>query len=66
MESFGDIAVNGHVDFGDFALMAVNWTRTDCTEPDWCQGCDLNESGAVTLDDLGLLAGFWMASYAEP
>ena len=39
-------------DFADFALLSLYWCRSDCSDPDWCAGTDLNTDGTVNHDDL--------------
>ena len=58
-----DFDDDGDVDLSDVALLAERWLATDCAEPDWCGGADMNVSGAVELTDLGLLLEQWFGSY---
>ena len=48
------------VDFSDFAILASYWQETGCSEPDWCQGTDLDTDGNVETDDLMLFADYWL------
>ncbi len=50
------------VDFLDFAVLASYWGATDCGEPDWCQGTDIDTDGDVDRDDLMLFADYWLES----
>ena len=48
------------VDFQDYAILASNWNRTDCAEPNWCDGTDLNLDGNVDFTDLIGFMDFWL------
>jgi hypothetical protein len=48
------------VDFTDFALLALYWLETGCSDPDWCAGTDLNTDGTVDRNDLTFFADFWL------
>lgn len=48
------------VDLADFGIFASFWQGTNCNEPDWCEGTDLNNSGNVDFDDLMLFADYWL------
>jgi hypothetical protein len=48
------------VDFIDFALFAYHWLRTDCGDPDWCEGADLDTNGNVDREDLMFFADYWL------
>lgn len=48
------------VDFFDYAMLASHWQVTDCNDPDWCQGADLDISGSVDVNDLMLFCEFWL------
>ena len=54
-----DLDNDGIVNFSDYAIFANNWMNT-CSAPDWCRGCDLNSSGAVYVQDLHNLTGYWL------
>ena len=54
----GDLDLNGYVDFIDYAFFAEHWTD-DCNDTTWCDGVDLDKSGAVDMNDLGLLLQDW-------
>ena len=55
-----DFSGNGIVNFEDFAILANYWMADVCTEPDWCEGCDYDQSGAVNTNDLVRLVGNWL------
>jgi len=55
----GSIAY-GDVDFGAYAVLATRWMACDCMEPAWCDTADLDQSGAVDISDLCVLAERWL------
>jgi peptidoglycan/xylan/chitin deacetylase (PgdA/CDA1 family) len=55
----GSIAY-GDVDFGAYAVLANHWMACDCMEPAWCDTADLDQSGAVDILDLCILAERWL------
>jgi hypothetical protein len=57
-----DFNDDGSVDFMDFAILGLNWQRTDCISPEYCSGTDLNEDGVVDYADLKSFAYFWLES----
>lgn len=57
-----DFNNDGSVDFMDFAVLGLNWQRTDCISPEYCSGTDLNEDGVVDYADLKSFAYFWLES----
>jgi hypothetical protein len=48
------------VDFRDFAVLASYWQVTDCNDPGWCQGTDLDIDGDVDSNDLMLFVEYWL------
>jgi hypothetical protein len=48
------------VDFADFAIFASHWRATDCNDPNWCQGTDLDVDGSVDVNDLMLFCEYWL------
>jgi len=48
------------VDFADFALLALYWKATGCSDPNWCEGADLDTNGKVDSNDLILFADYWL------
>lgn len=48
------------VNLADFALFALQWFRSDCADPLWCEGADTDQSGTVDLTDLQYCVGFWI------
>lgn len=55
-----DFDSNYRVDFADFSILAWYWDDSNCAEPNWCEGADLDKSGWVDVNDLALFAEFWL------
>jgi hypothetical protein len=51
---------DARIDSTDFAIFAEQWWQTDCNDPDWCNGADIDESNAVDYNDLGILTRHWL------
>jgi len=48
------------VDFADFAVFTMYWQESGCTDPDWCEGTDLDTDGTVDVNDLLLFSDYWL------
>jgi len=48
------------VDFADFAVIASHWQETGCSDPNWCEGTDLDTDGNVDCNDLTLFMDYWL------
>ena len=48
------------VDFGDLTVYALYCQVTDCNDPNWCAGVDLDTSGNVDFGDFALFADYWL------
>ena len=49
------------VNFEHFALFALYWLDTPCDAGnDWCEGADLDYLGDVDLEDVRVLAYYWL------
>jgi len=57
-----DLNFDGWVNFEDFAMFSSQWLRQGCEDPntDWCQKADLDHSGKVDVNDLGLFTQYWL------
>jgi hypothetical protein len=55
-----DFNKDSKVDFKDLALVAYHWLRTDCGDPDWCEGIDFDTDGNVDREDLMFFADYWL------
>ena len=56
-----DLDGNCYVNYWDLNIMVDNWLRTDCTEPDNCEGADFEPTdGFVDLFDFGDFALQWL------
>jgi hypothetical protein len=53
----GDFNNDQIVNFVDFAKLANRWTQTNCCA---CDGADMNGDSQITLDDLRLMALYWL------
>ncbi|MBN1125567.1 MAG: CotH kinase family protein, partial [Sedimentisphaerales bacterium] len=47
------------VDLDDWTDLAESWKR-NCSNPDWCDGADLNRNGIVDINDLFVFAEEWL------
>ena len=55
-----DFNNNAEVDFADFAVLASHWQETGCSNPNWCEGTDLDADGNVDCNDLTLFIDYWL------
>jgi len=55
-----DFDIDGDVDLDDYAIFTSHWMDENCTEPDFCDGTDLNKSGSVDLYDLAQFVEYWL------
>ena len=55
-----DLNFNEVVNFVDFAIFAAQRDATDCNDPNWCDGADLDREGNVDYNDLGLFVEYWL------
>ena len=55
-----DPSSDGVVNFADFAIFAAQWDATDCNDPNWCDGADLNRDSDDDYDDLRLFLDYWL------
>jgi len=56
----GDYDINGTVNFIDYANLAQWWLNTGCSEPNWCDGVDLDRNSSVEWEDLQGLLYNWL------
>ena len=54
-----DFDESTRVDFGDFVMLSSYWNQ-NCTDPNWCEGTDLDISGTVDMNDLMLFTDYWL------
>jgi len=57
----GDFEPDGDVDWDDMAFIAYYWLNSNCGEPHWCDGTDLDYSGTVDFYDYAIFAANWLA-----
>ena len=43
----------------DLIILASHWMEAGCTDPDWCDGADINRDGVVNWLDAVILFGHW-------
>jgi len=56
-----EINLGSSANFYDFAILANRWTQTGCNESNgYCQGADLDRSGAVDTQDMMMLSENWL------
>jgi RHS repeat-associated protein len=55
----GDINSDGWVNEADLSALSDNWLRSDCQEPDWCVGADVDRDGKVNLDEFAAVSQRW-------
>jgi hypothetical protein len=57
----GDCSGDCFVNFIDFAIFADRWLDGPCNaDNDWCAKADINRKGDVSLDDLLIIAQYWL------
>jgi hypothetical protein len=55
-----DLNFDDVVNFGDFALFALQLYSPGCNDPNWCDGADLDRDSDVDFKDLGLFVDYWL------
>jgi hypothetical protein len=55
-----DFNNDGKVNFLDYSILASNWNRDDCGDPNWCDNTDLNSDGKINFIDLADFVDFWL------
>ncbi len=55
-----DLNQDGVVNFYDFSALALQWYAGGCSDPNWCEGADMDRDGYVDSYDLGLFAQYWL------
>ena len=60
-----DLNNDNKVDLADFGLMSMGWGLDSCRMPDYCGNLDLNLNGVVGLEDLDIMASFWLFGMDE-
>jgi len=55
-----DFNNDARVDFADFAVLASHWQETGYSDPNWCEGTDLDADGNVDCNDLTLFMDYWL------
>jgi len=55
-----DFNGDGYVDFGDFGIFGSYWGETGYSDPNECEGTDLDASGGIDVNDLMMFCGYWL------
>ncbi len=55
-----DFSGDSKVNFLDWAMLADMWLEL-CSQPDWCNGIDLNQNGSVDIADVEAFAESWLS-----
>ena len=55
----GDLNCDYRIDFNDLGEFVSRWLNV-CSEPNWCEGTDLNQSEAVDFVDFSIFADSWL------
>lgn len=63
-----DINHDNHIDLGDFAILAAQWLKGNCSDPNshWCQGADITQNGTVNAADMVAFADYWLVNTLPP
>ena len=51
----GDFELDEDIDIADLRILADCWLKS-CCEPDWCNNCDIDQSGRVDFSDFAIFA----------
>lgn len=54
-----DLSGDYFINFKDFSLLALHWMES-CSEPNWCEGSDLNQDTVVDYNDLEIICRDWL------
>ncbi len=55
----GDFDGNRYVNIDDFVWLAGHWLEAGCTDPNWCDGADLDHNHYVDFEDISRFADTW-------
>jgi hypothetical protein len=56
----GDITADGVVNWDDVNSLCERWLFENCSEPNWCNGADIDESNSVDFKDFAIMASEWL------
>jgi hypothetical protein len=51
--------------FEYLAFISSQWLKADCSDPDWCQGADIDRDSVVNLYDFAFMAYQWLEDNRE-
>jgi len=46
--------------FEYLAVLSSHWLQTNCAEPDWCEGVDVDQDSLVNFNDFAFMAFHWL------
>ena len=49
--------------FERLGLLSSQWLRADCSEPDWCEGADIDQDSEVNFNDFAFMAFHWLEDH---
>jgi len=59
--TLGDFVCPDGVNFFDYSFFAGHWREDNCSESNNCDGTNLDQLGAVDINDLGIFIDNWLA-----
>ena len=62
----GDFLCPDGVNLVDFTFFAGRWLNDTCSEPDWCDRSDCDQSGMVNSSDLAIICSYWLETIEDP
>ncbi|MHC4283037.1 MAG: dockerin type I domain-containing protein [Planctomycetota bacterium] len=55
-----DFNADGNINLADLSFLAKHWGSRNCTQPNCCDGTDVNNDGSVDHFDLARLLQYWL------
>lgn len=65
-DCLSDLDNDDETNIKDFAGFALQWSKTGCIVPDFCNACDFNKSGTVDIVDLQIIVFQWLGNCGLP
>lgn len=59
----GRLDEDDDVDLLDLAVLGQRWGDSDCSDPERCEGADVNKDGSVNFVDLSIFADNWAETF---
>jgi alpha-amylase len=60
-----DFNADGNINLADYSFLAKHWKNQNCSQSNFCDGTDLNNSGSVDLYDLARLLEYWLQGVSQ-